>query len=993
MGVHSLWELITPLGQSVKIETLRNKRLAIDASIWIYQFMIALGDSNKPNPHIWGFFKRICKLLFLGIRPIFVFDGKPPALKVETIRRRKLKGAEREEEIGDAKMLAKRILSRKLQREVDEQSPTKKKRRTIERKEHQNMASMVDSEEGAKESILFKAQDDYHLPHKTEIAITEGDQRFSMDNEYDKLTQEVAIDLDEIDLDKIDPQGEDFKDLPLTTQYIILSHLRLRSRLRMGYTKEQLKDMFPDPLEFSKFQISMVSKRNFLTQKLMNVSGMDSDDITSGRLASDTNRVYQLERLDQGYSMKLEKKPVEDNYYKGEFDELDDDIDWNDHVHDEIKVKDEHIDNEKNKKPDQSDGLFISEEGKNNSGSESDMDFEDVEPLKEDSKEDNGANIEDIKQLYEYAAKNNNPNSNHDAALDDQIEWLQQIELKRAIEESKQDLINLSHGKDTGKDVPIILTKHGMGKSTLFKSLGMKVDFSKNKLFNKHKEDEKKEQRTVIEMEDVNRILEKGRDENEQEEEKPKSKPLPDWFQSSNLEGWQIKDRKEEKREEENEYYGISKELEDDSEKQNENATNTNEIVIDLDSPIEKEAEEIVEINSSSPTSPSTPPVQDIEENEEEFEIIESESESPVLASSNSSSPVIEPEALEEPSEQIEEITFEKQPSEVLENAQDQNNKEKETVTVIPNVPTKLKSNDTPFTINSMSFFDDVATKEPSSVFTSKDITPEMMTDIHTLLRILGIPYITAPEEAEAQCCELEQLGLADGIISDDCDCFLFGGQSIYKNMFADKSGVEFYSTNAIEGAIGLGRQEMIDLAVLLGSDYCLGVRGVGKVMAMEILGDFGSLETFAKWWRGYQEGKLGVDTPIRAKIRAKLGGKFFIGDKTWPPKELVNAYEKPIVDHSEESFKWGQVDVEELNQFLQVSLRWDAEQTMDVLRPVLENMAKPRQRGLDEFYASGKDLSKRVSKYSKRVKDSIEKLKRIKQLQDHVESDSDWDD
>lgn len=37
------------------------------------------------NAHVLGFLRRICKLLFYGIKPVFVFDGGAPALKRATI--------------------------------------------------------------------------------------------------------------------------------------------------------------------------------------------------------------------------------------------------------------------------------------------------------------------------------------------------------------------------------------------------------------------------------------------------------------------------------------------------------------------------------------------------------------------------------------------------------------------------------------------------------------------------------------------------------------------------------------------------------------------------------------------------------------------------------------------------------------------------------------------------------------------------------------------
>ena len=69
---------------------MEGKALAIDSSIWIYQFQATMRDREGKalvNAHVLGFLRRICKLLFYGIKPVFVFDGGAPALKRNTIVR------------------------------------------------------------------------------------------------------------------------------------------------------------------------------------------------------------------------------------------------------------------------------------------------------------------------------------------------------------------------------------------------------------------------------------------------------------------------------------------------------------------------------------------------------------------------------------------------------------------------------------------------------------------------------------------------------------------------------------------------------------------------------------------------------------------------------------------------------------------------------------------------------------------------------------------
>ncbi|KAL6659608.1 hypothetical protein ACP70R_003648 [Stipagrostis hirtigluma subsp. patula] len=97
----------------------------------------------------------------------------------------------------------------------------------------------------------------------------------------------------------------------------------------------------------------------------------------------------------------------------------------------------------------------------------------------------------------------------------------------------------------------------------------------------------------------------------------------------------------------------------------------------------------------------------------------------------------------------------------------------------------------------------------------------------------LGIPCLDGVEEAEAQCALLNLASLCDGCFTSDSDSFLFGARTVYRDVFIGEGGyVICYEMEDIEKRLGFGRNSLISLAVLLGSDYSNGVHGFGPEAA-----------------------------------------------------------------------------------------------------------------------------------------------------------------
>jgi len=117
-------------GKPITIEQLSGRRIAIDTFNFLYQFLsIIRGADGNPlmdskgrvTSHLSGLFYRTINLLEAGVKPIYVFDGKPPEFKhAENLRRRAEREAAREKwqaalargELEEARKQAKRAVTR-----------------------------------------------------------------------------------------------------------------------------------------------------------------------------------------------------------------------------------------------------------------------------------------------------------------------------------------------------------------------------------------------------------------------------------------------------------------------------------------------------------------------------------------------------------------------------------------------------------------------------------------------------------------------------------------------------------------------------------------------------------------------------------------------------------------------------------------------------------------------------------------------------------------
>jgi len=134
-------------------------------------------------------------------------------------------------------------------------------------------------------------------------------------------------------------------------------------------------------------------------------------------------------------------------------------------------------------------------------------------------------------------------------------------------------------------------------------------------------------------------------------------------------------------------------------------------------------------------------------------------------------------------------------------------------------------------------------------------INEEIVKESKRLLAALGIPYIDAPGEGEAQAAYMARKGSVDGVASQDFDCLLFGSPCLIRNLavtgkrklpdkqiWIDVPIEEILLENVLKKN-EITREQLVDIAILIGTDFNEGIKGIGPKKALMLVKKYGSME------------------------------------------------------------------------------------------------------------------------------------------------------
>jgi flap endonuclease-1 len=189
------------------------------------------------------------------------------------------------------------------------------------------------------------------------------------------------------------------------------------------------------------------------------------------------------------------------------------------------------------------------------------------------------------------------------------------------------------------------------------------------------------------------------------------------------------------------------------------------------------------------------------------------------------------------------------------------------------------------------------------------------------LLRLMGVPVVEAPCEAEATCAALARAGLVFAAGSEDMDTLTFTSPVLLRHLtFAEarKMPISEISFDKMLEGLKLNINEFVDLCILLGCDYCDTIKGIGPKRAWELIEQYRSIE----------------------KIIENLDLTKHPLPEPFPYQDARELFLKPVVvDTSDLKLEWAEPDEDELIKFLVTEKNFSEER----IRSGVEKLRKAR--------------------------------------------------
>lgn len=217
-------------------------------------------------------------------------------------------------------------------------------------------------------------------------------------------------------------------------------------------------------------------------------------------------------------------------------------------------------------------------------------------------------------------------------------------------------------------------------------------------------------------------------------------------------------------------------------------------------------------------------------------------------------------------------------------------------------------------------------------------VTREHNQECQRLLKLMGIPYIVAPTEAEAQCAVLARAGKVYAAASEDMDTLCFNSPILLRHLtFSEQRKEpiqEIHLDKALEG-LHMERDQFIDLCILLGCDYVDPIPKVGPNTALKLIRDHGTLEKVVE----------AMENDPKKK---------YVIPEDWPYKDARELFFNPDVRSAEDpecDFKWESPDVEGLVQFLVHEKGFNEDRVRNSAQKLQKNTKVAQQARMEGFF------------------------------------------